>query len=79
MKRLIYIAILSTILGAPAYAGKVDTVKKAVKDSCNKELPDSDLMEAIVKAYDCTAGTSVKVADCKISCLKENGGFVVGK
>lgn len=73
------VGIALTFFTLPALAGKVDQVKASVKSTCNKDLPESDLMDAVLKAYDCTAGTEVKVADCKIKCLKENSGSVVGK
>lgn len=62
-----------------AHAGKVDQVKDAVKSSCQKELSTAEVMDAVLKAFDCTPGTDVKVADCQIKCQKENNGSVVGK
>lgn len=63
----------------PAQAGKLDQVKKVVREACRKEIPDEELMEAVLAAFDCTPGTDVKVAECKIRCQKQGDGKVVGK
>lgn len=82
MKSTVWIGLffISTSLFCSfASAGKVDQVKKAVKVACNKDLQDSELMDAVLKAFDCVPGTDVKIADCKLKCLKEGDGNVVGK
>lgn len=71
-------AMMLVLLSPSAYAGKVDEVKKAVKDTCGKELPSAEILDAVLKAYDCTPASDVAVGDCKIKCLKEAGGNVVG-
>ncbi len=74
---IVFCLVLSVC--SPAFSGKIDQVKEAVKNTCQKELPDADVMDAVLKAFDCTAGTQVKLAICPIKCLKENSGNVVGK
>ena len=71
-------AILLTLLSPMAFAGKVDDVKKAFKDKCGKDLPDTDVLSAVLKAFDCTPGADVAIADCTIKCLKDASGNVVG-
>lgn len=84
MKKNVRLAVLllalgSVILAAPcAFAGKVDDVKKAVKEKCNADLADADTVDAVLKAYDCNPGADVKVGSCTIKCLKGGGGNVVG-
>ena len=72
---------LFALLAVPseAFAGKVDNVKKAVKDKCNKEIPIEILVTAVVRAYDCEPNRELTIAGCKIKCLKTEDGSVVGK
>ena len=72
------IALMLILIAPLAHAGKVDEVKKAVKDKCGKDLPEGDVLSAVLKAYDCSAGSDVTLADCTIKCLKDAGGNVVG-
>jgi hypothetical protein len=72
---------LTAWLWAPteAWAGKLENVKKAVKDKCNKEIPPDLQVSAAIRAYDCEPEQTVTIVGCKITCLKENDGNVVGK
>lgn len=72
------IALTTIMMSAPAYAGKVDDVKKAVKDKCGTDIAAAQVLESVIKAYDCNEGTDVKIGDCSIKCLKANSGNVVG-
>ncbi|PWU12254.1 MAG: hypothetical protein C5B49_16620 [Bdellovibrio sp.] len=76
-----YWLFLLPFLASTARAGKVDQVREAVKNSCQKrELKENEILEAVLKAFDCTPGTEVQVVvECKIKCLRENAGNVVGK
>jgi hypothetical protein len=58
--------------------GKVDAVKEAVKKQCGKELDPADVMSTVMKVFDCSPNSEVKVGDCTIKCLKGNSGNVVG-
>lgn len=75
---LLFIAV-AIFKPSEVQAGKVDQVKQAVLSSCNKTLGDGEVMDAVIKAFDCTAGSDVSVGGCSIKCLKENSGNVVGK
>ena len=62
-----------------AFAGKVDDVKKAIKEKCSKDVPSGELLDAVVKAFDCQPDQEVTVAGCAIKCLKGSAGKVVGE
>jgi hypothetical protein len=82
MKRLgLGLAITGVVLllPSPVLAGKVDDVKKAIKEKCGKDVPSTELLDAVVKAYDCQPEQDVSVADCTIKCLKGSAGKVVGE
>lgn len=68
---------LTLIATQPAQAGKIEDVKAAVQAACKKELLSGELSGAVLAAYDCQPGSTVKVADCPIECQK-TGGNVVG-
>jgi hypothetical protein len=63
----------------PAFAGKVDSLKQAVKEKCNKTIPVEVLRDSVVRAYDCQPDQEITVAACKIRCLKGGSGNVVGQ
>jgi hypothetical protein len=67
------------LFNSPAIAGRIDEVKKQLKETCKKEVPDSELMEVVKKALDCEPGTKVKIGDCVIKCVSQGGGRVVGE
>jgi hypothetical protein len=67
------------VLPGQANAGKVDNVKNAVKEACNRDVPAESVLSAVVRAYDCEPGHDVTIAGCKIKCLKNADGNVVGK
>ena len=62
-----------------AFAGRVDGVKRAVKEKCNKDIPIDILRDSAVRAYDCQPDEQITVAACKIKCLKGGAGNVVGQ
>ncbi len=73
------IAVLTALLlSTPVFAGKVDEVKNAVKEKCKIDLPAAQILESVIKAYDCNDGVDVKLEGCTIKCLKGNAGNVVG-
>jgi hypothetical protein len=82
MRRLITLVLASGVALGPipqAHAGKVESVKRAVKDKCNKEVPIDILLDSVVKAYDCQPDQEVTINSCKIKCLKGSSGNVVGQ
>ncbi len=78
MKNLMMVLAL-TLIALPSFAGKVETVKETVKKACSKDLDDKAALDAVKKAFlSCTPGSEVEIDGCKIKCLKENAGAVVG-
>jgi len=65
-------------LTSPVHASKVEEVKRAVKDKCTAEIPQKELLDAVVKAYDCQPKSDVTINGCTIKCLKGDSGNVVG-
>lgn len=80
MKRTLALVVLGIglVLAAPAQASKVEEVKRAVKDKCTADIPQKELLDAVVKAYDCQPKSDVTIAGCTIKCLKGDSGNVVG-
>lgn len=70
--------VVGLVLSIPALAGKVDQTKLSVKDKCHKDIPEDQLLEAVVKAFDCQPQQEVTIADCTIKCLKASNGNVIG-
>jgi hypothetical protein len=77
VRGIVLLALLA--ISSEAFAGKVDKVKKAVRDQCNKEIPIETLVTAVIRAYECAPDREVTIAGCKIKCLKDDDGSVVGK
>lgn len=71
--------VLLLSVSSSTYAGKVDDVKKIIKEKCNKDIPDETLMESVLKAYDCHPQTDVTIQGCTIKCLNTRSGKVVGE
>lgn len=80
MKKKTGIAVLSMTLLLPqlSHAGKVDDVKKAIKDKCNIELKESQVMDVVVKVFDCNPDTKVQIENCTLQCMKSSGAIVGG-
>ena len=80
-RSLLIVFVLGVTLFPPprAVAGKVDSVRQAVKQKCNKEIPIEILRDSVVRAYDCQPDQEVTIAACKIKCLKVGSGDVVGQ
>jgi hypothetical protein len=75
----IALALGLTLFPLPqAHAGKVATVKQAVREKCSKDIPIEILLDSVVRAYDCH-NQEVTIASCKIKCLKGDSGNVVGQ
>jgi len=69
----------SLLIPGEVSAGKVDDVKKVVREKCGKEIPPELLMSAAVRAYNCEPDQDVTILNCKIKCLNNQDGNVVGK
>ena len=80
MKRMTFAVFLGIglALAPPAHASKVEEVKRAVKDKCSAEIAQKELLDAVVKAYDCQPKSDVTIGACTIKCLKGDSGNVVG-
>lgn len=81
MKHMIYVSILiAAFFGSSAHAGKVEDVQAAMKKSCSKDVPTDEALRLVKNLYlTCDSGSKVDVDGCKVDCLKESGGAVVGK
>lgn len=75
---LMFISMTLIFFSMQAFAGKIDDVKNAVKEKCKTELAQDQVLESVIKAFDCTEGSDVKIGSCTIKCLKANAGNVVG-
>lgn len=80
MWRLVGASLVAAFLCQPAFAGKIEDVKTEVKKICSKDVDDKEALGLVKKAFlTCTPGQDVDVAgDCRIKCLKQNTGAVVG-
>lgn len=68
------------LIGRSALAGKVEDVQAAVKSACSKDVPKEDALRLVKNLFlSCVPGDKVDVDGCKVSCLKENSGAVVGQ
>lgn len=68
------------LMGSFAKAGKVEMVQEEVKKACGKDVPKEDALRLVKNLFlSCVPGDKVDVDGCKVSCLKENSGAVVGQ
>jgi ABC-type proline/glycine betaine transport system substrate-binding protein len=74
----VVILAVGLAFASPARASKVEEVKRAVKDKCSSEIPQKELLDAVVKAYDCQPKSDVTISGCTIKCMKGDSGNVVG-
>ena len=83
MKQLIIMAIpfMVALSGQNAFAGKVEDVQAAVKKSCSKDVASDEALRLVKNLYlSCTPGAQVELdGGCKVPCLKDNAGAVVGQ
>ena len=79
----IFVVVVAAVLscaGNLAFAGKVEDVQAEVKKSCAKDLPKEDALRLVKNLFlSCVPGDKVDVDGCKVACLKENSGAVVGQ
>jgi hypothetical protein len=79
-KVVVVVAVAISFAGNFAFAGKVEDVMAEVKKSCSKDIPKEDALRLVKNLYlACVPGDKVDVDGCKVSCLKENSGAVVGQ
>ena len=82
MKKFVMVAALLPLmlLGNFAFAGTVEDVQAAVKTACAKDIPGDAALRVVKSLFlSCVPGDKVDVDGCKVSCLKENSGAVVGQ
>lgn len=73
-------AAMLSCVGNIAFAGKVEDVQAEVKKSCSKDIPKEDALRLVKNLFlSCVPGDKVDVDGCKVTCLKENSGAVVGQ
>ncbi len=59
---------------------KVEAVQKEVTKACGKELGKDEALRMVKNLFlSCVPGDKVDVEGCKVNCLKENSGAVVGQ
>ena len=76
------VGILTLLIALPFGAnagGRVEAVRTAVENQCRTKIPEENLLDAVIQAFDCTPETEITIQNCKIKCLKESRGTVVGK
>lgn len=60
--------------------GKVDSVKLAMKKNCNKDVQNEEALRLVRTLYlSCIPGENIEVEGCKVTCLKENVGTILGR
>lgn len=81
MQKITCVLIVASLLSPFAHAGKVEDVQKAVKAECSKDVDNSAALRMVKSLFlDCVPGSKVDVPDaCKMTCLKQNAGAVVGQ
>jgi 20S proteasome alpha/beta subunit len=81
MKQMVVVvAVALSCVGNYAFAGKVEDVMAEVKKSCSKDIPKEDALRLVKNLFlSCVPGDKVDVDGCKVACLKENSGAVVGQ
>jgi len=81
-KLILLMASLSIVfLALSAHAGKVEDVQAAVKKSCGKDVDSGEALRLVKNLFlSCVPGAKVELdGGCKVDCLKENSGAVVGQ
>ncbi len=77
---VVTLAVCLGFIGNQAFAGKVENVQEAVKKSCGKDVAADEALKLVKSLFlACTPGDKVDVDGCKVACLKENSGAVVGQ
>jgi hypothetical protein len=57
----------------------VDDVQKAVKAACGKDIPQDEALRVMKDLMlSCSKGDKVDVSGCKVDCLNDKGGAVMG-
>lgn len=83
MKKLIIMALplWMALTSQNALAGKVEDVQAAVKKSCSKDVASDEALRMVKNLYlSCTPGSTVELdGGCKVPCLKDNAGAVIGQ
>ncbi|HEX7674763.1 MAG TPA: hypothetical protein VF412_11365 [Bdellovibrio sp.] len=77
---LLTLSCLILISGRAFAEGKVEAVQVAVKKACSKDIPNDEALRLVKGLFlSCVPGDKVDVDGCKVPCLKENSGAVVGQ
>jgi hypothetical protein len=83
MKRRLRVLLICClgILASPVSAGKIDDIVAAVKAECKKDLTKEEAVRAMKSVFvTCTPGGMVDLdGSCRIKCLKQSGGGVLGE
>ncbi|WP_413583378.1 hypothetical protein [Bdellovibrio sp. HCB288] len=77
---LMTLATVSLFSGHAMAQGKVELVQAAVKKACSKDMANDEALRQVKNLFlSCVPGDKVDVDGCKVPCLKENSGAVVGQ
>lgn len=82
MNRWVVLTLTAVVmLSGKAFAqSKVEAVQTAVKKACSKDMASDEALRQVKNLFlSCVPGDKVDVDGCKVPCLKENSGAVVGK
>lgn len=80
MLKKLFLVASTLAISFSAYAGKVESVQAEVKKSCNKDISSEEALPLVKSIFlSCSPGSKVDTPlGCKVNCLKENSGAVVG-
>lgn len=77
---MLTLSVLLLVSGRCFAEGKVEAVQAAVKKSCSKDIANDEALRLVKSLFlSCVPGDKVDVDGCKVACLKENSGAVVGQ
>ena len=83
MKRRLQVLLVCCLgmLAMPASAGKIEDIIAAVKRDCGRDMTKEEAVRAVKSVYvACTPGGMVDLdGGCRIKCLKQSGGGVLGE
>jgi hypothetical protein len=83
MKRILLVLLVGclAILAMPAAAGKIEDIIAAVKKECGRDMTKEEAVRGVKSVYvTCTPGGMAELeGGCRIKCLKQSGGGVLGE
>ena len=79
--RIPCLVLFALAMSSSAQAGKIEAVQDIVKKECGKVLASEEALRLVKELFlSCVPSTKVEIQGlCKVSCLRENAGVVVGQ